>query len=156
MDMSKQGSVKARPMWLQALRKRWAVIALAAVLILAGIVGALAAQEAFQKMMGVSGTSKTQFDAIPVGGQVEAMLEIKAMPSDKLLNATLLEPVSDGTYQRTSTTLNINLAADTKVVMGQASDVKAGAVIQIQGRRDDEHTVSAHNVVILTGYVAVQ
>ena len=107
-------------------------------------------------MMDTASLSKTQFDGIAVGGQVEVVFEITSMPSDKLLVGNFLEPASDGAYRRTPDTLNITLATDTSIVMGQTSDVKPSAVIQIRGQRSDTHSLTAQRIVILTGYVTVQ
>src|SRR5437016_5413282 len=137
MDVTKSAPTDSRTGKGNVLRKRWPLIALVAILIMAGVAAIIAAQGAFRNMMNPTSLSKAQFDAVAPGGQVEVVFEITVMPSDKLLVGNFLDPASGGAYRRTADTLNVALAADTSVVMGQLSDVKPGAVIQIRGQRTD-------------------
>ena len=156
MDVSKSAPAESRQTRAKGLRKRWPIIVLVAILIVVGAVALTAAQGAFRNMMDASSLSKTQFDGIAASGQVEVVFEITSMPSDKLLVGNFLEPGSNGVYRRTPEALNVTLTPDTSIVMGQTSDVKLGAVIQIRGQRSDTHSLTAQRIVILTGYVTVQ
>ena len=44
----------------------------------------------------------------------------------------------------------------TKIVMGNPTDLQAGAVMQVTGTLRKDHAVAAEQIVILTGYVEVQ
>lgn len=156
MDVSKSASVDSRHVRAKGLRKRWPIAVLVAILVIVGAAAILAARGAFGNMMNTSSLSKTAFDGITVGGQVEVVFEITSMPSDKQLVGNLLESAFNSAYHRTSETLMITVAPDTSVVMGQIAEVKPGAVIQIRGQRTDEHSVTAQRIVILTSYVTVQ
>ncbi len=144
-----------RPPAINALRKRWRLIFVGAVLIAVALVAVFAAQSAFGGMMSVSGLSQVQFDGVAVHGSARVVVEITSMPAPRCSSATSCKTASDSTSRRTSETLNITFTPNTNVVMGQASDVKPGAIIQISGLRSDAHTLIAQRVVILTGYVSV-
>jgi hypothetical protein len=75
--------------------------------------------------------------------------------SGNTYGAQILESRDASHYRPTPAHLRIALAADTKVVMGSALDLKPGAIVQADGEMDGSGTLHAHQIVILTGYVQV-
>jgi len=156
MDVSKPSDVvNSRQTWAALLRKRWAIFLLVMVLVVTVLIG-IVASAAIQGMMRVSSSSAIQFNAASLGDEVEIIFEVASMPSSSLLVGQFVEPNEDNTYRRASDTLNITLQSDTRIIMGQASDVQPGAVLQISGVKSAADSVTATRLVILTGYVTIR
>lgn len=68
----------------------------------------------------------------------------------------MLQQKSETVYARTSTPAVVHASPQTKIVMGKAEDVHAGAVVHVTGSAENDHSISAEQIVILTGYVKVQ
>lgn len=156
MSQVSEAAVGTRSPAIKMIRKRWRILVTGAILVTVGLVAVIAAQSAFRSMTDTSALSQTQFDGVATGGQAEVVVEITSMPSNTLLIATLVQADSNSAYRRTSESLTITLSPGTNIVMGQASDVKLGAVLQIRGQRADAHSFNAQRIVILTGFVSVQ
>ena len=67
--------------------------------------------------------------------------------------AELLESVGETTYRETPTLIHVALSADIRVVMGSRGDIRPGAIVQVAGTIDGQHTLHASRMVILSGYV---
>lgn len=156
MTVPKSASTETRQAGAKGSLKRWPIIILVAILLIAGGLAVFAALGAFGKMMTMPNSSKTQFDTLAISDPVQLVFEITSIPSDKQLVGNLVESASDNVYHRTAETLTVTVAPDVNIVMGQTTDIKPGAVIQVQGRRTDTRSVAAQRIVILTGYVNVQ
>jgi len=138
-------------------RSRWIlltvvfVLAIGAALTLPGYFAAM--------MMGAPPASQAQLDAAAAGSTVEVAFEVTATPSAGVLSGNFLERTTSGVYQQTGRALTVHWqSGSTPIVMGQAHDVHAGAVLQVRGvtssgRRD---VVEANRIVVLTGSVKVR
>jgi hypothetical protein len=100
-------------------------------------------------------TAATVLAADP-GARVQAVVRIEALNGQNTYSVELLEPGSGGDYRETSSQPRVRLAADVRIVMGDAADIKPGAVVQVSGVMDGTHTLEIHKVVILSGYVRVK
>ncbi len=127
-------------------------------LIVGGIVAILIPLYLARNMMMGSGTplqTARQFALASPGSQVTIALEVTSMPSSTVLKGTLLQKHADGSYSRTSQTVNVQ-RNPSQVVMGGSSDVKQGAILQVSGRLGNNDVLIASQVVILTGSVQIK
>jgi hypothetical protein len=91
----------------------------------------------------------------PEGSIIETVARLREPTAAGAYTAELLERIDDTTYRATGKTIRLALAPETKVVMGAASDVNPGAVVQLKGTLDANRVVHANRVVILTDFVKV-
>jgi len=127
-------------------------------LVCAGLVLAVALPVyAMSRMMtGARSASEAQLAASAAGDQVEVAVEVTAVPEDGLFVANVLERSDQGTYRRSSRTLSVRWGSDTSLVMGRASDVRPGAILQARGRIATGDFLEADRLVILTGNAVVR
>jgi len=59
-------------------------------------------------------------------------------------------------YRRTTNSLEATWTSDTKLLMANAEDIRAGAVAQVSGTVASDRSIQAQQLVILTGYVEVK
>jgi hypothetical protein len=59
-------------------------------------------------------------------------------------------------YRRTTNPVEVTWTSDTKLVMGNAKDIRAGAVVHVTGTVAGDRSIRAQQLVILTGYVQVK
>ncbi|MBA2391903.1 MAG: hypothetical protein H0V70_04080 [Ktedonobacteraceae bacterium] len=120
-------------------------------LLIVGIIAAIAIPLylGFSQMMG---GSASQVASASPGAHIKEAVEVIEMPSQALLNGTLLQKNSDGTYSHAGKAVSIKWDA-AKVVMGSSSQVKVGAVLQVDGILGSDGILSSTQIVILTGFV---
>ena len=89
---------------------------------------------------------------------VDAVVQVQSMGADGSLGSVLLSAQPDGSYIRTSTALHIERFGEARIVMGNTSDLRAGAVIGLHGARLSSQplSVGAERIVILTRYAKVR
>jgi hypothetical protein len=86
---------------------------------------------------------------------IKAVIRLDGPIARGLFAAHVLETSAGSDYRVTSTAIRLFVQPDTSVVMGSARDVRAGAVLQAEGRFDATHVLRVKRVVILTGFVRI-
>ncbi|MGH8377762.1 MAG: hypothetical protein ACRER7_02305 [Gammaproteobacteria bacterium] len=107
-------------------------------------------------MMRPSSAGAAQLAAAQSGTVLNIAVEVTAVPSPDLLDAQLL--IGQGSnYIRTSEMVQIQLQPDTQVSMGNKSELRPGAILQVSAVKRDpgRNQLAAKRLVILTGYVQV-
>jgi hypothetical protein len=89
------------------------------------------------------------------GELIKAVLRLDRPIERGLYPAHVLETNNGSDYQVTSTAIRVFVDSDSLVVMGSARDVRAGAILQAEGRFDATHVLRAKRVVVLTGFVRI-
>ena len=96
-----------------------------------------------------------QFALASPNAQTNIALEVTSLPTSTLLTGTLLQKNADDSYSRTDQKVTVQWNS-AQLVMGNSSDVKQGAILQVDGRVGDNGVLRASQVVILTGMVQVK
>lgn len=110
----------------------------------------------YSSMIGGSAPQTVQqFAASTPGAQAQIAVEVSGMPSDSMLTGSLLQKNADGTYSRTAKIVSVKWRS-AKIVMGSSSDVKVGAILQISGTLSTNDTLTAVQIVILTGFAQLK
>lgn len=103
--------------------------------------------------MTAAASTDVSFTQAQPGAKVKLVLEITESTPGGLIRGRLLEKQTDKIYSRTTTAVTAHSTGATKVVMGKPSDIHSAAVIHLTGTVEDDHSVAAGQIVILTGYV---
>jgi hypothetical protein len=96
-----------------------------------------------------------EFAQLKAGEEAKIVVEVMEAAQDHI-RGRLLEKQDETHYARTSNMADIALDNDTKIVMGKAEDIRAGAVVHVTGKVVPDHRVQAGQIVILSGYVQVK
>ncbi|MGH9513491.1 MAG: hypothetical protein ACRD2U_15275 [Terriglobales bacterium] len=104
---------------------------------------------------GAEGVTQDEFSQQPPGTKTKLVLEVSHASSGEI-DGHLLESNGKNSYSRTAVTVQVIFGADTKIVMGNASDIHAGAVIHVAGNLTQTRAIHAQQLVVLTGYVDVK
>jgi len=107
-------------------------------------------------MLSARPVSEGQLASSAVGDLVEVALEVTLVHDDEPVTAIVLERSDQGTYRRSGRTLRVHWGPDTSLVMGRATDIRSGAVVQARGRLAAGEVLEADRIVILTGNAAVR
>ena len=107
------------------------------------------------KMTGSKPATQAEWVTAKSGDQIEVTIEITETISGTTAKGTLLETSDSRSYGRTARTIDIQLAPDTRIVMGKRENIHPGAVVQVKGRVGANQSVEAERVVILTGFVQI-
>jgi tetrahydromethanopterin S-methyltransferase subunit A len=100
-----------------------------------------------------------QFQAIPVGEEVNVTCKILAQPVRDLLEGVVVEPSERepfNLFHQTEYPLRIHWTEATRVIMGEASQVQPEALLRVRGRRHSEGEVAAEALVILTHVARIE
>ena len=89
------------------------------------------------------------------GGTANILIEVTEAKGGEL-RGKILKEKSKEVYARTGDQISVHPNAETKYVMGKAKDVQAGAVAHVTGVMQEDRSVAAQQIVILTGYVKVE
>jgi hypothetical protein len=111
------------------------------------------AEQALRMQTGMAGESQVAH-LKPL--QAAAVVVEVAQTAGNELHGHLLEKQDDTHYSREPEEATIRWNATTRIVMGQAADVRPGAVLHVTGTVANDRGVDARQVVILTGYVKVR
>lgn len=106
-------------------------------------------------MAGSNPQSARQFSAVTPGAKAQIVVEVTGLSSQAVLSGSLLQKNSDSSYSRTSRTVSIAWAS-ASIVMGSRSDIKAGAILQVNGVLGKDDILTAEQIVILTKLVQVK
>jgi len=105
-------------------------------------------------MAAAAASDEQQFSQTAAGEETKIVLEIESA-ADGAIKGKVLEKKSDTVYTRTNTAAVAHSGSQTKFVMGKADDARAGAVVHVTGAAEKDHSITAEQIVILTGYVKV-
>ena len=106
--------------------------------------------------MNAAASTDDSFTQAQPGAKVKLVLEITEATPAGLIRGKLLEKQTDKLYSRTAIAVTARSTETTKVVMGKSSDIHPAAVIHLTGTVQDDHSVAAEQIVILTGYVEIK
>jgi hypothetical protein len=90
------------------------------------------------------------------GDTVKLVLEIEQSSSEGSIRGKLLQKETEKVYLRTNTPVTVQSNSQTKMVMGEQSDIHPAAVVHVTGRLKKDRSVDASQIVILTGYVEIK
>ncbi len=130
----------------------WLPLAMLVALVLAVVAGGYS-----RRMMLIpSALSSSRMAATPAGTALNLIVEVAAMPSPNVLDASLLSK-QDSAYVRTADDVRLHWQAGTPVIMGKRDDVHPGAVLAVSaiawGKNTNQFDV--RSLTVLTGYVQV-
>ncbi len=100
-------------------------------------------------------SSKSQFVQLTAQGTAKIVIEILTVGQQEI-RGRLLEKQDETHYLRTDNPVEIKRSAATVVVMGEAADIRPGAILHVTGALGTDHSVEARKIVILTGYLQVK
>lgn len=108
-------------------------------------------------MMRAPTAGATQLAVARSGARLSIAVEVTATPAPDLLDARLLER-QGSLFMRTPEVVQIRLQPTTQLSMGDKSELRPGAVLQVDAVARDlgANQLAAKRVVILTGYVQVK
>ena len=108
------------------------------------------------RMTAAAASNEQQFAQATPGAKIKLVIEITDSAPAGTIRGKLLQKKTETIYVRTPTQVMVRSSAQTKLVMGQQSDVHPGAVVHVTGTAGKDHNIDAEQIVILTGYVQVQ
>jgi hypothetical protein len=88
--------------------------------------------------------------------KTKIVIEIEEVDERSTIHGKLLEKKTEEIYTRTGTAVVVQSNGDTKMVMGKREDVHKSAVVHVTGSVRPDKSISAEQIVILTGYVKVE
>ena len=137
----------------RGLSMLWVLVAIATLSI--GALGLFRFTSLYRSMT-VTAAPSSQLDSAAPGSTIKLAIEIANIPSPDSFRGKLLRKKTEEIYVRTNAQVSVHSNDQTKMVMGKASDVHAGAVVHVTGRARNDHSVDANQIVILTGYVKIE
>jgi len=105
--------------------------------------------------MQTSAANSTQFAQLKPQDATAIVIEAKDVSAIRI-GGTLLQKRDETHYTHTAIPCKVQWDPQTKIVMGKAEDIRAGAVLHVVGKVLADHSVQASQIVILTGYVQVK
>jgi hypothetical protein len=109
------------------------------------------------KMMRMRTQSAGNAEFVRLNPHDEAKIVIEVGPTrERRILGNLLEKQDETHYRRTRNPLEVTWSSDTKLVMGSAEDIRAGAVVHVSGTVASDRSIQAQQLAILTGYVQVK
>jgi hypothetical protein len=100
-----------------------------------------------------------QFEASAPGAVVDAVVQVIALPAPDRLVGAFLDPDptdSFGTFVPTQHQAEVHWSPQTRIAMGEASDVQVGALLRVRGALGGGRVIEATTLVILTRVARVQ
>ncbi len=112
-------------------------------------------------MVGMGGgpppETQTQLTRATPGSLVKVACEVTSLSTNNLIEGTLLQRNSDGSYSRIGQTVRLQWNPNhSSIVMGNNADIHQGAVLQVSGHVGNDGLIDADQIVILTGAVTIQ
>lgn len=111
------------------------------------------AEKAIRMQSGVTGESR--LSSLRPQQTASMVVEVAEAPQGEL-RGHLLEKQDDTHCTRARDEVAIRWNPSTAILMGQAADVRPGAIIHVTGTVTKDRRVEARQIVILTGYVQVK
>jgi hypothetical protein len=106
-------------------------------------------------MAAAASSDEKQFAQANQGQKIKLVMEIEEA-ANGTLKGKVLQQKSETVYARSATAAVVRCGSETKIVMGKPEDVRTGAVVHVTGTSERDRTITAEQIVILTGYVKVQ
>src|SRR5690348_12506171 len=100
-----------------------------------------------------------QFQATPVGEDVNITLEVTAQPAKDLVEGMVMEPSERepfSLFRRTEQGLHVQWSEATRIIMGEASQVQPAVLLRVRGKRRAEREIAASALVILTEVARIE
>ncbi|MBO0777923.1 MAG: hypothetical protein J2P37_03760 [Ktedonobacteraceae bacterium] len=133
------------------LSSRWSLLALLGLLILAAIaVPFYLTQSTLTNALSDTSYSTT----LTPGSHAKLVVDVVTLQDDNSIKAWALDRNSDGTYTRSQRSVVVRWSQE-MVSLGNAQDVKAGALIQVEGNVMNNGILQASQLVILTNHITV-
>ena len=105
--------------------------------------------------MRTQSAGNAEFARLNPHDEANIVIEVSQTRERRILG-TLLEKQTETHYRRTTNPVEVTWTSDTKLVMGNAEDIRTGAVVHVSGTVDSDRSIQAQQLVILTGYVQVK
>jgi hypothetical protein len=99
--------------------------------------------------------NQAEFAQLKSQDAAKIVVEVTEATEGRILGK-LLEKQDETHYARTAKQAEVVRGKDTTLVMGKAEDIHTGAIVHVTGKVDDDHSVHAQQIVVLTGYVQVK
>jgi hypothetical protein len=96
-----------------------------------------------------------EFVGLKPHDEAKIVFEVSQTRERRILG-NLLEKQDEIHYQRTTNPVEVSWTGDTKLVMGNAEDIRAGAVVHVSGTVAGDRSIQAQQLVILTGCMRVK
>jgi hypothetical protein len=103
----------------------------------------------------VSGAAALAAESAQPGETVKAVVRLGRSGERGRYLAAALARVDETTYRESGSHLELELTPQTAFVMGDAADVRPGAIVEVAGTLDAARVVRARRIVILTDYIKV-
>ncbi len=94
-----------------------------------------------------------EFESASQGSKVDIIITVTALPKPNVLSSTMLESSEAepfNAFQRTQQELEVVWDANSRIIMGVASEIEKGALLRIAGILEEKGKVHAEAVIILT------
>ena len=108
-----------------------------------------------ESMPVVAGSVKELQQAKPED-KTKIVIEVEDADQQGTIHGRLLQKKTEEIYTRTGDAVVVKSGDETKMVMGKREDVHKSAVIHVTGSVRADKSISAEQIVILTGYVKVE
>ena len=105
--------------------------------------------------MQTQSASNPEFVRLNPHDEAKIVIEVSETRAPRILGH-MLEKQDETHYRRTANPVEVSWSSDTKLVMGEAEDIRAGAVVHVSGTVAGDRTIQARQLVILTGHVQVK
>jgi hypothetical protein len=90
------------------------------------------------------------------GETAQVVFQVTSLHGEGLITGRVLQPLTPTTLTRTRQTVTVELTPDATTKMGTSADIKPGALLQARGTADNNRTLHANSIAVLTGYVHLQ
>ena len=110
------------------------------------------------KMEAVKAHSLKTFNDTGPGRLLDLFVSVTDAPREGVLAGTLLDMNESGAsrvYTRTLQRLQIEWTGSTKLIMGGAADLHAGAILRVVGTLDEKSLVHAEQLIVLTAVAKI-
>jgi tetrahydromethanopterin S-methyltransferase subunit A len=90
---------------------------------------------------------------VPPGTDVDLFLSVTDLPREHVLGGIFAEADESGpsrTLTRTTQRLEVEWTPTIKFAMGDAADIVVGALLRVMGKFDQNHTIHAEMIIVLT------
>ncbi|HEU5377646.1 MAG TPA: hypothetical protein VFV38_19655 [Ktedonobacteraceae bacterium] len=97
-----------------------------------------------------------QFTLASPGTTMNVALQVTSLPGATLFAGTLLQRNADASYSQTSQSVSVRWNPAQSVTMGNSSDIKVGALLQVHGTLDARNLLIADQIVVLTNFIHIK
>jgi hypothetical protein len=97
-----------------------------------------------------------QFQSLKRGEAAKVVVEVTSMQGAECFVGDLLEKNTETVYRRTTSPVEVRFDGQTVFAMGKAGDVRKRAVVYVTGTVEENHSVHARQLMILSEYFSVK